>query len=174
MMATYFDKFPTVSYNGVELRNILLKAGLAKELLRSYQHLAPYEIQQDDTITSLAYDYYGDVGFSWLVIVSAQIYDPFFSWPMRDDELDEALSLQYGSVDAARNTIAYYKNIEDGSLVNPQTIELLGTEIELANYQPVNAYDAAVQQNEKNRNILLLKREYAPEIAYQLGVTLRQ
>ncbi|MBT9159402.1 MAG: hypothetical protein DDT26_00661 [Dehalococcoidia bacterium] len=181
-MPLYFDAFPIVTYNGSDIRNILSKSALVKDLLLNYQHLVPYEIQSGDSITSVAFDYYGSVEYSWLVLLSAGLYDPFYAWPMSDEELDEALIKRYRSfgdtrpdeliIAAARDEIVFYENAElDGARIGAETYGLLDV-VPGPEWKPVNVYDDAVRRNERNRNILLMKREYAPRMAYELRQTL--
>jgi hypothetical protein len=155
----------------------MLKAALVKDLLENYQHLVPYEIQSGDTITSLAFDYYGSVDYAWLVLLSARLYDPFFDFPMSDEELEDVLVLRYTQENETRpreqilaeaqSDILYYVRSEDGARISKESYELSEI-IPGPEWNPVSAAEDALTRNEKNRNILLMKREFASRIAYEL------
>lgn len=45
-------------------------------------HLRPYYIQDGDTPDSLAQELYGDKDFYWIIMLTGNITDPFYDWPM--------------------------------------------------------------------------------------------
>lgn len=102
MASQYFKNFPIVNYNGVSLRNIMLKSSFASDLFLSSQGFYDYFIEDGDRPTTVAYNYYGSVDYAWLVILANQIIDPYFEWPLSTTEFDDYIIDKYGSIDAAR------------------------------------------------------------------------
>lgn len=58
MSRQYFKNFPIVNYNGISLRNIMLKSSFIREILLS-SSLYDYTVPEGERITTVAYDYYG-------------------------------------------------------------------------------------------------------------------
>jgi len=83
MSRQYFKNFPIVNYNGISLRNIMLKSSFIREILLS-SSLYDYTVPEGERITTVAYDYYGSVDYAWLIMISNQLIDPYFQWPMTE------------------------------------------------------------------------------------------
>lgn len=117
MSRQYFKNFPLVDYNGISLRNIMLKSSFLREILLSssfYEYIVP----EGERITTVAYDYYGSVDYAWLVMFSNQLIDPYFEWPMTDKEFESYITAKYGSVDAAKG---YYQGNSNGTISTSNT-----------------------------------------------------
>lgn len=125
MSRQYFNNFPIVNYNGISLRNIMLKSTFIREILLS-SSLYDYTVPEGERITTVAYDYYGSVDYAWLIMISNQLIDPYFQWPMTDREFESYITAKYGSVDAARG---YYQGNSNGTIsTNGSTVTGVGTE----------------------------------------------
>jgi hypothetical protein len=102
MASQYFKNFPIVNYNGISLRNIMLKSSFLSELFLSSQGFYDYLLEDGDRPTTVAYNYYGSIDYAWLVILANQIIDPYFEWPLSSEEFDNYIITKYGSIDASR------------------------------------------------------------------------
>lgn len=72
----YFSKFPLTLYSLDDRRSIQLVTNIAtrtiildsvKENLTTYEY---YDIQDGDTPEILAYKFYGDSGYHWIILIS--------------------------------------------------------------------------------------------------------
>ena len=108
-MTSYFSAFPKINYNGVSATNITLRAKLVNSFSQQAINFYPYTIKDGETPDTLAYDYYGKPEYSWLIFMTNDIIDPYYDWPISTIDFDKYIEKKYGSVDAARDQIAYYK-----------------------------------------------------------------
>ena len=109
MAGSYFDAFPKIRYNGELITNITLRAKLMTTFSQQATNFYPYSIKDTDTPDSLAFDYYGNQEYAWLVMLVNDMIDPYYDWPVSSLNFDKYIAKKYGSVEAARDQIAYYK-----------------------------------------------------------------
>jgi len=109
-MSTYFSSFPTVEYNGSYITNITLRAKFIEASKRINLTFYPYTIREGERPDQIAFYYYDDPAFSWLVFLSNNIMDPYFEWPMSNDVMNKFLAKKYGSVYDSQQTITGYTN----------------------------------------------------------------
>ena len=79
-MDNYFKHFPLVQYgnsvaNTVAV-NLFAKIAFQKNFQLNYEVFHPYTIKEGDRPDTIAYLYYGDSGYDWLVYFSNNIVDP--------------------------------------------------------------------------------------------------
>jgi len=132
-MPGYFSKFPITSYKGVPSINILKRTGFSDSVRRFLASFYTYTIQEGYRIDSIAYDYYDNVNYDWLIYQTNDIVDPYYQAPLSTIEFDEYIKNKYGSVRTATRKIAFYRNNFKGD----DTIE------------SVQAYDARPSSTKK-------------------------
>ena len=173
MATQYFKNFPLVFYNDVKLRNIMLKTNIIREIFLNDTNFYTYEVRDGQKPTTVAFDYYGSVDYTWLVLLSNQIIDPYFDWILSNEEFDSYIIKKYGSIPAAQSTIVEYKDIL-GNYVSLDTYNyyaLISSSM-VFNFTPVYAIDKEFELNEQKRNIQLIDRIYANKIASELEQSL--
>jgi hypothetical protein len=173
MATQYFKNFPLVFYNNVKLRNIMLKTNIIREIFLNDTNFYTYEVRDGQKPTTVAFDYYGSVDYTWLVLMSNQIIDPYFDWILSNEEFDSYIIKKYGSIPAAQSTIVEYKDVL-GNYVSLDTYNyyaLISSSM-VSNFTPVYAFDKEFELNEQKRNIQLIDRVYSTKIASELEQSL--
>lgn len=176
-MKSFFKNHPIISYNGLQLRNILLKAQLTKQVLQNLESATlflPYTVNEGETPTTVAYDYYGHIDYTWLVLFSINATDPYTAWVKTQEQFDAYIAKKYGSLQNAFNQIHHYQHNTDPDLppATPTTYAYL-TPVEQGQYSPVLAYDHELQVNESKRQIQLVDKVYAARISLELEKKLK-
>ena len=108
----YFNSLPSVinkdsNNNFYLLRNILIRTKLLSQISRNPMLFYKYTIQEQDTPESIAHKYYGDVYRYWIVLISNEIMDPQWQWPLTNQQLLTYLANKY-SVDAGSDDVVHY------------------------------------------------------------------
>lgn len=177
-MKAYFKNHPLITYNGLQLRNLLLNAQIVKEVLGDTTTFLPYTVQEGETPTTVAHDYYGHVDYTWLVLLSNHQIDAYSNWPKTQEQLDQYIVKTYGSIESAFSTIKEYRLLpvhnpdDDLPPATPTTYQYMSIE-DRAKYSPVYAYDWEHDLNESRRKIVLVDKVYAPRISVELEKKLR-
>lgn len=199
----YFQQLPKIQYtdfkgSNLTFTNLLVRVNLIPALLKNPLLFYQYDIQESDTPEILADKYYGTVDDFWIVMLSNQLLDPQWDWPLSYANFQLYIADKYGSAaNAMSNTYQY-------TMTTTTTDQLYGsinsiTTVIDANYyasiipssysstlpsgdvvtvsttkQAVSAYDYEMQLNESKRSIRLINKQYAPLVKTQLQQLLSQ
>lgn len=165
MTTPYFSKFPIISYNNQNLVNIMCRVIIDSSVLADTSAYLPYDLEYQQTPETLAYDYYGDVNYYWLVNYTNNINDPYYDWYIQDDILNNILIGEYGTLANAQSTVVNYArqatNADDpysGIRVTNLTYQSGNT---VGIYEPNYAYTLANSNNDAKRNVNLVDSQYA-------------
>lgn len=121
---------------------------------------------------------YGDSTLDWLILLPNEILDPYFQWPLSQNQLNDVIRKKYGSVSTAMAQVHHYEQIiqprtelvnSDGEkiVVSERTLQVdQTTYISLAANakREVTAYDYELANNEKYRTISIIDIAYVPSI----------
>lgn len=133
-----------------------------------------YRIKGGERADHIAYKYYRDERYDWLVYLANNIVDPYSQWPLDSVDFNQHLVDTYGSVQNAQQRIHHYEWIltpatkqllPDGTavLVQERSVQ---TDQRTYNTLPAlarRAVDCATWEdrvNEAKRNIRLLDRQF--------------
>ena len=182
-MSNYFKYLPDVyvrtsSYrqNNVDpytlgknlFRRIKIKDNLDDAILGFTQYTIPNGMRPDQ----VALEFYGDMSMDWVILLTNNIINVYEDWPMEENELWEYLVSTYGETEASAVDHWVTQRIKDGKgrVVLREGIEVPedftykfpdGSVYDKEmTVRPVTTYEMHSNDNEKKRNIYLLKREY--------------
>lgn len=194
-MSQYFEKFPSIKYSGITAKNITLRASMIDSFRQNANNFYPYTIKDGETADSIAYKYYGDCNFVWLIYITNNIIDPYCEWPLDTLEFERFIISKYGSLAIAKQTTVYYKKIAVNYYMNNDTNDfmlaseynpivhgynwskaVMSDDIKISSdnnpdpavWQEIDAYTDEFEQNEQKRYISLLSDTYATAVARQL------
>src|SRR5690606_19009921 len=103
-----FSKIPTTPYNEYTLLNLLSKITPLRENFKKLYVYYDYVIKDGERPDTIAYDYYGSSTYSWLVLLSNNIYDQYFQWPRSYREFYDYLKAKYGYVYELKSEVHHY------------------------------------------------------------------
>jgi hypothetical protein len=125
-MSNYFENFPTINYQGRNVRDITRRNKFFKSVTTNPLLFLPYTVKEGERAEDIAYRYYGSTDYTWLVYLANNIVDPYHQWPLDEENFNkyliqkyEARSLKtgYEVLDWAQNQtidsniIYYYKEV---------------------------------------------------------------
>lgn len=118
-MTNYFDKFPQIPYSigrtddkvaQFQLAtNIMVRVRVLVEALDRVFNYYEYVVKDGETPEILAEKVYGDPEAHWLILLTNNITDPVYDWPLRNDVFDKYLISKYGSMETAKTTYHHYE-----------------------------------------------------------------
>lgn len=163
-----FDKFDRVVYNGQTLTNILRRAKLIRQILDKIGIYYDYTVKEGERADSIAYDYYNDSTYTWLIYIANNIYDPYYQWPLTSKQMFNFLNEKYGDYYQTQIDIKHYKNDSYDFTVSPFTFSQWTTEQRFGWYSQT-IYDWEVEQNENKRKIKLVSNRYLEQVDQQVS-----
>jgi hypothetical protein len=118
-MALYFDKFPVLLYNieGKRLStyqtttNIFFRVRVIREILANISAYYEYLISDSDTPEILADKVYGNPEAHWLILMTNDIVDPQYGWPLNSTNFNNYIIKKYGSIANAQTQIHHYEKV---------------------------------------------------------------
>jgi len=114
-MAHYFKPFPSILYkipgitSEMVVTDITRRFTLNTILKNNAAIYFDYEIKDGDRPDIIADKYYEDQTLDWLVLLTNEIHDPYFKWPLSYENFSNYIRQKYGSVSAAQSTTHHYE-----------------------------------------------------------------
>ena len=178
----YFSSFPKTDFNGVSLLDITRKANLSTIVKKDALAYMNYTVEEGEKPEDVAFYYYDDVQYAWLVLLANNIIDPYTQWPKNESDLNEYIKVQYadkagttgeGVIEWTKNAtiganIMYYQSHSDPNITLNRASYLNTSPTEKADYYPVRIYDYEFSLNESRRQIVLINKSLLSTIEDQL------
>lgn len=148
-MSKYFTHFQKIEYGGKEIRNITNRSRIREDLLSDPYIYLPYTIADGEKPETVAELYYGSVDDTWLVLLANNMTDPYYDWPLSDEEFDQYFIdkysefsnktgydvIRWGQNTNIRDNIIYYYKIIDKSVVQETTPQSASQFLDVTNGQ---------------------------------------
>ena len=193
-MSKYFQHFPYILYNDEVVTDITRRSSVLKKLEGNPYLFLPYTIKEGDTVETIADDYYGDPGLSWLIVMANNIIDPiadFFKDYQTFNEfviqkyskdaeksLDRALK-KYEILEWTQNTtrtdnIIYYRSVynKDVLLSKETFLNNDTTKNFYTDFQPLRFFQYETEENDKLRTIQLISSQYTGQVIQEMRTIL--
>ena len=178
---SYFRELPNIFYQSqskdrnssndyVLVKNLFRRTKLRDDLQSAVTIFDKYQIGHGERPDTIAEQLYGDSGLDWVVMMTANIINVRDQWPLSDSELYKYAENKYGT---KLNDVRFHETTEvkdsSGRLILPKgkvvdsgfTIPKPGTDTATLNpVVSVSNYDYEVRENDKKRQIFVLKPEY--------------
>jgi hypothetical protein len=105
----FFNKIPTITYDGKIARNIMARAKLSDATKNNSQLFFPYTNSGEVRADTLSHQYYKNAGYSWLIWFANEVIDPYYDMALNSYDFDRFIVAKYGSVEIAQRKIVHYK-----------------------------------------------------------------
>tara|TARA_R100000231_G_scaffold120002_2_gene90134 strand:- start:1378 stop:1965 length:588 start_codon:yes stop_codon:yes gene_type:complete len=193
-MSKYFQHFPYILYNDEVVTDITRRSSVLKKLEGNPYLFLPYTIKEGDTIETIADDYYGDPGLSWLIVMANNIIDPiadFFKDYQTFNEfviqkyskdaeksLDRALKkyeiLEWTQDTTRTDNIIYYRSVynKDVLLSKETFLNNDTTKNFYTDFQPLRFFQYETEENDKLRTIQLISSQYTGQVIQEMRTIL--
>lgn len=190
----YFKYLPSIEYISplesrssintfIEAKNLFRRIKLSDNAFSSPYVFNKYIIQEGDRPDTVAYKYYGDSSLDWLVIFGAAIINQRTDWPLTSDELYEFASKKYGNdLTAIREYRTRQVKDSDGRIILPagyvvnQDFTIPNPDNPTSTLNPVQGitnWEYETEQNEKKKEINLVKPSFVPSIRREVETVMK-
>ena len=187
----YFNTLPKIVQTDVQgisrvFTNLLARASIIPERLKSPAIYYRYDIQEGDTPEIIAHKYYGDSYRYWIVLFANELMDPQWNWPMSGRVFEQYISSKYGDT-SVYSTIHHYEKTITQFDFNTNTTTTNTVQIDEDTYNEVfestntfslptgdvsvtisknavSIYDYELNLNESKRNIRILNSAYVNQL----------
>jgi hypothetical protein len=175
-MSFYFENFPEVNYslkknfNFELLTNVTVRFKIREVIKNNALVFYEYNVRDDDRPDIVATKYYGDPTLDWLILMTNDMIDPYYDWPLNYLNFNNYIKSLYGSVASAKTSIYEYRQILnqqsvlfDGTIVPKRTIVVdLNTfnSLPAASRETIYGYNYYEEENNKKRRIKIIDKEF--------------
>lgn len=201
-MAFFFRPYPTIGYRipgstkTIGATNITRRFSIANFINNARVTFDEYYVKDGERPDTVAYDYYDDPTMDWLILLTNEIHDPYYEWPLGEQNFIGMLLQKYkglsvngspsnGSDEATysyiNQKIHHYEQIiqtqkltyeADGTqrIIPEKTLVVDQTTynaLPASQRKAVSIYEHEVALNEKRRLIYLLDMNYLQLIKEQ-------
>jgi hypothetical protein len=143
-MPGYFNFFPTTSYANNIVTNVIAKVKFDQSVQENLAIFYPYTIIQGERADQIAARVYDDPTLDWIIYLSNDITDPYYDWPLSQEQFNQYIISKYGSISKAEE-IAFYRNnyASDDTLLSPSSYNSLSTTVKKY-YSPIIGFNDQV------------------------------
>jgi len=121
---SYFIKFPKMTYdikgdkNRKLLPDILRRVKLRSKLKTETMLFDKYDVKENEKPEDVAYKWFGDAELHWVVLMTNDITDRYYEWPMNSVQFAEYLTDKYGA--GNEDGIHHYEVTQDSGRTSGQ------------------------------------------------------
>ena len=113
----YFDRFPLMAYDMAGnkkyklLPNILRRVKLRSGIRSGSFLFDNYDVSDGERPEDIAFKYYGDAELHWVILMTNNITDRYYQWPLSQPQFAEHLTDKYGS--GSEDATHHYEKSQD-------------------------------------------------------------
>jgi hypothetical protein len=110
MAKKYFDKFPTILYDGFRVRNLTVAAKVVDRYTNLPYNYYRYELDAEQRADTVASQYYGDQYMSWTIYYANKTVDPYYGWFLSEENFNSLVEEKHGSIEEAHTRIEEFRS----------------------------------------------------------------
>lgn len=183
-MPFYFENFPQVSYdldksgNPLSVTNLFLRYKIIDAFKKQKAVYYDYSVKDGERPDVIAAKYYEDASLDWVVLLTNNIVDPQFDWPLDNKAFTNYLVKKYGSIASARETTHHYEQITqqqqvlfDNTVIPEEFFEIDETtynSLSSSEKRIVTVYEYEERINESKRDIKILSEDFILSLLIQV------
>jgi len=177
---SYFEKFPNMVYdvknNGnYKLLPDILKRVKQRNAIKSGQFIFDtYDVKNGEKPEDIAYKWFGDAQLHWVILMTNDVTDRYYQWPMNDAQFEEFIADKYSNPDA----VHHYEVTKDSGRTTGQGPNDYSHLVEV-NSDTDNAISISNREYEeriqdKNRSIRLLNQRFLSDFIEEFDKLIKQ
>jgi hypothetical protein len=177
---SYFSKFPKMVYdvknNGnYKLLPDILRRVKQRNAIKSGQFIFDtYDVKNGEKPEDIAYKWFGDAQLHWVILMTNDVTDRYYQWPMNDAQFEEFIADKYSNPDAVHHyeiTKSSGRTTGEGPNDYSHLVEVnsdTDNAISISNRE----YEERVQ--DKNRSIRLLNQRFLSDFLEEFDKLIKE
>ena len=165
---SYFSKFPLFAYdiknnNNYKLLPDILRRVKLRALVKSGGMLFDkYDVKEGEKPEDVAFKWFGDPELHWVILMTNNVTDRYYGWPMNFVQFQEYLTDKYGS--GNEDAVHHYEVTKDSGRTTGQGpndySHLVEVNSDTDNASSISNREYEEREQDKKRSIRLLDRKY--------------
>jgi len=162
---SYFDRFPLMAYdmkgdnNYKLLPNILRRVKLRQNVRSGSFLFDNYDVKDGEKPEDIAYKWFGDPELHWVILMTNNITDRYYQWPLSQPQFAEHLTDKYGA--GSEDAVHHYEKTQDsGPTSSRDNSHLVECNEDDENPAIITNRQYEQRKQDEYRQIRLLDRRY--------------
>jgi hypothetical protein len=165
---SYFNRFPKMIYdmkndNNYKLLPDILKRVKQRNAIKSGQFIFDtYDVVDGEKPEDVAYKWFGDAQLHWVILMTNNVLDRYYDWPMNQVQFQEFLEDKYSNPDG----IHHYELTQDSGRTTSQGPSDYSHKVEVTsdtvNASSISNREYEEREQDKKRSIRLLNQKFLP------------
>ena len=165
---SYFSKFPVITYDikGDKIRkllpDILRRVKLRASIKSGGMLFDKYDVKEGEKPEDVAFKWFGDPELHWVILMTNNVTDRYYGWPLNDVQFAEFLTDKYGA--GNEDAIHHYEVTRDSGRTTGQGPNdysyLVEVNSDTDNASSISNREYEERDQDKKRSIRLLDRKY--------------
>ena len=163
---SYFSKFPLMVYdiknndNYKLLPDILRRVKTRSAIAASLSLFDTYDVKSGERPEDIAFKWFGDAELHWVILMTNNVTDRYYDWPMNDAQFQEFLTDKYDNPDG----IHHYEITKSSGITTPQGPNDYSHKVEVNSDEDdassISNREYEEREQDRKRSIRLLDRRY--------------
>jgi len=177
---SYFSKFPKMVYDvknnsNYKLLPDILRRVKQRNAIASGQFIFDtYDVRNGEKPEDIAYKWFGDAQLHWVILMTNDVTDRYYQWPMNDAQFEEFIADKYSNPDA----VHHYEITKDSGRTTGQGPNDYSHLVEV-NSDTDNAISISNREYEeriqdKNRSIRLLNQRFLSDFIEEFDKLIKE
>jgi len=175
----YFSKFPLMVYDvkGNKeyklLPDILRRVKLRSSLASSRFVFDKYNVKEGEKPEDVAFKYYGDAQYHWVIMMINNLTDRYYEWPMTQPDFEDFLTDKYGA--GSQDAVHHYELAQtSGATTSSDDSHMLEVNSDTDNATSISNRQFEERQQNKFRQIRLLDEKYLDAFTEEFFALIRK
>jgi len=175
----YFSKFPLMVYDvkGNKtyklLPDILRRVKLRSSLASSRFVFDKYNVKEGEKPEDVAFKYYGDAQYHWVIMMINNLTDRYYEWPMTQADFADFLTDKYGA--GSEDAVHHYELAQtSGATSSIDESHMLEVNSDTDNATSISNRQFEERQQDKFRQIRLLDEKYLDSFTEEFSALIRK
>jgi len=151
------------------MRRVKLRSGIAAGRFV----FDSYDVKNGERPEDIAFKYYGDAEYHWVVLLVNNVTDRFYDWPLTQPQFDAFLTDKYGK--GSEDAIHHYELAQtSGATTSRDDSHMLEVNSDTDNATSISNRQHEERVQDKNRQIRLLDRKYLDSFVEEFFALIRK
>jgi hypothetical protein len=151
------------NYNNYKLLPDILKRVKQRNAIKSGQFIFDtYDVIDGEKPEDIAYKWFGDAQLHWVILMTNNVLDRYYDWPMISVQIQEFLEDKYSNPDG----IHHYELTQDSGRTTSQGPSDYSHKVEVTsdtvNASSISNREYEEREQDKKRSIRLLNQKFLP------------
>ena len=162
---SYFNSFPLMAYdmkgdqNYKLLPNILKRVKLRSSIRSSSFMFDNYDVKDGERPEDVAYKWFGDAKYHWIILMTNNITDRYYQWPLSQPQFHEHLTDKYGA--GSEDDVHHYEIPQSsGKTSSRDYSHMVEVNSDVDNVSIITNREYEQRKQDEYRQINLLDRRY--------------